>query len=276
MKPQAIARAVLTNSVWLIADRVVRMGLGLLVTIWFARHFGPETFGVWNYAMAITALFGVVAGLGLDGVVVREILRKPSSAGVILGTALVLRLLAAAVALAGAGLFIVWTRSNQPLAIVLVALNSLVLVFQSSQVIEYHFQARMKSKSAVVAVNAAFLVSTLGRVLLLFFSASIEWFGAFLVVEAALGAALLCAAYRADSEGRQPWTFDLRIARHLFAESWPLILSGLAVIVYMRMDQVMLSSMAGDASVGHFSAALRIAEVWYFIPMAIMTAAFLP
>ncbi|MEO7336462.1 MAG: flippase [Caldimonas sp.] len=274
IQPQSIARAVLTNSAWLIADRIVRMGLGLLVTVWLARQFGPELFGVWNYAMAIALLFGVVATLGLDGVVVRELLRDKANAGAIMGTALALRAGAAVLALGGAVLVMLWTRPSQPLVVLLVALNAAVLVFQSAQVIEYHFQARMKSKPAVVAANAAFLVSTVCRVILLFLGASIEWFGAFLVFEAALGAALLYVVYRADVEDRQVWRVDLRMARRLLAESWPLILSGLAVIVYMRMDQVMLSSMVGDAAVGQFSAALRIAEVWYFIPMAIMTAAF--
>jgi O-antigen/teichoic acid export membrane protein len=66
----------------------------------------------------------------------------------------------------------------------------------------------------------------------------------------------------------------METASKLLSESWPLLLSGVAVMIYMRLDQVMLAAMAGDVAVGEFSAALRIAEVWYFIPMAIMTAAF--
>ena len=250
------------------------MGLGLIVTIWIARQFGPETFGTWNYAMAFAALFGAFATLGLDSVVVRELIRGELDAGAILGTAATLRLAAGILALIGSALAIGWSRSGQWLPILLVTLNAAVFVFQSSQVIDYHFQARMRSRPAVVAANVAFLITSVGRLALLAAKASIEWFGVLLVVEAAIAAALLIMAYRADVEARRPWRFEKRVARQLMVQSWPLLLSGLAVMVYMRLDQVMLASMAGDEAVGQFSAALRIAEVWYFIPMAIVTAAF--
>jgi O-antigen/teichoic acid export membrane protein len=266
--------ALVVNSAWLIMDRVVRMGLGLIVTIWMARQFGPETFGTWNYAMAFAALFGAFASLGLDGVVVRELIRDEPNAGAILGTAAALRLGAGILALAGSVLAISWSRSGQWLPILLVALNATVFMFQSSQVIDYHFQARMHSRPAVVAVNVAFLITSIGRLALLAIKAPIEWFGVLLIIEAAIAAALLVMVYRADVEARRPWRVDRRVARQLMAQSWPLLLSGLAVMVYMRLDQVMLASLAGDRAVGQFSAALRIAEVWYFIPMAIVTAAF--
>ena len=250
------------------------MGLGLIVTIWLARRFGPETFGTWNYAMAFAALFGAFASLGLDSVVVRELIRDEPNAGAILGTAAALRLGGGILALIGSVLAISWSRSGQWLPILLVTLNAAAFVFQSSQVVDYHFQARMHSRPAVVAVNAAFLITSVGRLALLAVKAPIEWFGVLLVAEAAIAAALLVTAYRADVAARQRWRFDKRVARALMAQSWPLLLSGLAVMVYMRLDQVMLASLAGDKAVGQFSAALRIAEVWYFIPMAIVTAAF--
>jgi O-antigen/teichoic acid export membrane protein len=64
------------------------------------------------------------------------------------------------------------------------------------------------------------------------------------------------------------------MARRLVSESWPLLASGLAVMIYMRIDQVMLAMLGGDAQAGQFAAALRISEVWYFIPGAVATAAF--
>jgi O-antigen/teichoic acid export membrane protein len=70
------------------------------------------------------------------------------------------------------------------------------------------------------------------------------------------------------------WRYDAGLARSLLAQSWPLLLSGMAVMLYMRIDQVMLAAMVGDEAVGQFSAALRLSEVWYFVPAAILSAAF--
>ncbi|EMO60291.1 polysaccharide biosynthesis domain protein [Leptospira borgpetersenii serovar Pomona str. 200901868] len=65
-----------------------------------------------------------------------------------------------------------------------------------------------------------------------------------------------------------------RRARTLLRDSWMLLLSGLAVIVYMRIDQIMIGQMMGDEAVGIYTAAVKISEVWYFIPMAVASSIF--
>jgi PST family polysaccharide transporter len=52
------------------------------------------------------------------------------------------------------------------------------------------------------------------------------------------------------------------------------MLSGMAIMVYMRIDQIMLGQIMGDKSVGIYSAAVRISEIVYFIPMSIAASAF--
>lgn len=267
-------RLVLVNSAWLMADKIVRLGVGLVVWVWLARQFGPVGFGLWNYAIAFTALFGAFAALGMDGVVVRELVRDPAKTGVLLGTAWGLRLMASVLAATCAVGTMLWLRPGEWLVVLLVGMNALMLVLQSSQIVDLYFQARMHPRPAVLAVNAAFLITTLSRLVLLAIAAPLEWFALTLVLEAGLAAGLLTAAYRSAEQHKTPWRFEGRVAVDILRESWPLLLSGMAVMVYMRVDQVMLASMAGDEAVGQFSAALRIAEVWYFIPMAVMSAAF--
>lgn len=267
-------RLVAVNSVWLMADKLVRLGVGLLVWTWLARHFGPADFGVWNYAIAFVALFGAVASLGMDSVLVRELVREPGRSGVLLGTATGLRLMASTLSACVCVATMAWLRPGEWLVLLLVAANAFSLVLQSSQTIDLHFQGRMNNRPAVVAVNAAFLLTTVARLALLALDAPMAWFAATLIGEAVLAAAMLVAAYRMSDVPSTRWRVDGQVARLLLRESWPLMLSAMAVMVYMRMDQVMLASMAGDAAVGQFSAALRIAEVWYFIPMAVMSAAF--
>jgi O-antigen/teichoic acid export membrane protein len=69
-------------------------------------------------------------------------------------------------------------------------------------------------------------------------------------------------------------TFNKKLAISLLKDSWPLILSGLAVMIYMKIDQVMLQEMIGSEAVGLYSAAVRISEAWYFIPMVISSSLF--
>jgi O-antigen/teichoic acid export membrane protein len=66
------------------------------------------------------------------------------------------------------------------------------------------------------------------------------------------------------------WSTALKFLR----QSWPLILSGLAVTVYMKIDQVMLGAILGEEAVGQYSVAVRISSVWYFIPAMLATSLF--
>jgi O-antigen/teichoic acid export membrane protein len=68
--------------------------------------------------------------------------------------------------------------------------------------------------------------------------------------------------------------FDIEIGKKLLKDSWPLLLSSIAISIYMRIDQVMIKNMLGDREVGLYSAAMRLVEVWYFIPMIITQSVF--
>jgi PST family polysaccharide transporter len=89
--------------------------------------------------------------------------------------------------------------------------------------------------------------------------------------EVALGTAGLIIAYRFKGYSIL-WRWSLSLAKTLLTESWPLILSGLTIMIYMRIDQIMLGQMVGEEAVGLYSAATRISEVWYFIPTAISSS----
>jgi PST family polysaccharide transporter len=57
-------------------------------------------------------------------------------------------------------------------------------------------------------------------------------------------------------------------------DSWPLVLSGVAIMIYMKVDQLMFAHMLDDNSVGVYSAAVSVSEVWYFMPVIIASSFF--
>ena len=77
------------------AEQILRILAGLFVGIWVARYLGPEQFGLFSYVLAFTALFGGIAKLGLDGIVVRELVNHPERRGIYLGTAFWLKFIGA-------------------------------------------------------------------------------------------------------------------------------------------------------------------------------------
>ena len=80
LNKQPILKKIFTNIGWLLFDKLLRMGVGLLVVIWLARYFGPEQFGQLNYLISFVALLVPFSALGLNALVTRELVTfsKPS------------------------------------------------------------------------------------------------------------------------------------------------------------------------------------------------------
>ncbi|MFM6773439.1 MAG: flippase [Microcystis panniformis] len=265
-------REIIANTGWLFADRILRMGVGLFVGVWVARYLGVQQFGVFNYATAFVALFSTLSTLGLDSIVVRSIVREPEKRAEILGTAFWLKLFGGVAALLLAVSSIIVVRHDDQLTISLVAILSSVGIFQAFDTIDLWFQSQVQSKYTVIAKNTAFVITALVKVALISFHAPLIAFAWAALGEVSLGAIGLIISYRVRGYSPWLWPWSLPLAKTLLKESWPLILSGVTIMIYMRIDQIMLGQMVGDKAVGLYSAATRISEVWYFIPTVIASS----
>lgn len=262
------------NTSWLFADRIIRMGIGVIVIIWIARYLGPEQFGIYNYAIAFVALFMALSTLGLDQIVVREIVRQPDKKDEIIGSALLMRFLASLITVILISVIIFLLRPDDALTRLMVLIIASAMVFQSFEVIDFWFQSQVQSKYTVIAKNAAFFIISGVHIGLILSEASLIVFAFARLGEMFLFAAGMVFLYRHTGSALRKLRFRLKQATHLLRNSWPLILSGIMVMLYMRIDQVMLGEMIGDTSVGIYSAAIRLTEVWYFIPTAILISVF--
>jgi PST family polysaccharide transporter len=265
-------RGIIANTGWLFADRILRMGVGLFVGVWVARYLGVQQFGVFNYATAFVALFSTLSTLGLDAIVVRSIVREPEKRLQILGTTFWLKLIGGIAALVLAVSSIIVLRHDDQLTISLVAILASVGIFQAFDTIDLWFQSQVQSKYTVIAKNTAFVIISLVKVALISIHAPLIAFAWTALGEVGLGALGLIISYRVRGYSPWLWPWSSPLAKTLLKESWPLILSGLTIMIYMRIDQIMLGQMIGDKAVGLYSAATRISEVWYFIPMAIASS----
>jgi len=265
---------IVDNIGWLFFDKILRMGVGLILGVWIARYLGPEQFGLLSFATAFVGLFGAIAGLGLQGIVVRDIVRDPSSKEETLGTAAMLQFVGGLIAYGLILGTIFWLRPDDTLAKVLVAILGSMMLFKASEVVVYWFESQVLSKYTVWVQNSSFLVFAAIKVGLLLNDAPLIAFASAMMAEALMVALLLGVMLGL----RGPRLHHLRItlgrAKSLLKDSWPLLLSGIAIVIYMKIDQIMLGQMVGDEAVGIYSAAVRISEVWYFIPMMIVASVF--
>jgi O-antigen/teichoic acid export membrane protein len=250
------------------ADRALRMLLGILVGAWVARYLGPDQFGELAYVFAFVAFFQAFSLLGLDGLTVRDIAKDRAHSGVVLGTVFRLRLGAASLGWVTACGLIGLLRPGDTVALFLVAIVSAGMLFQTADVVDLWFQSQTQSRRTVLAKVAAYLIANGAKVALIVAEAPLWAFAAVQVLDTGLAALFLIWAYR-RFPAHNYWSWDSAVARRLLEQCWPFILSGLAIMVYMRIDQIMLREMVGDRELGIYSAALPFSQAWYFIPMTI-------
>lgn len=268
------ALKVLDNISWLLLDKVVRLGMGLLVGVWLARYLGPQGFGSLNFATALVALFAACAALGLNGIVVRNLVRQPEEATVLLGSAFCLHLCAALLSLLALVAGVAWLQPDNALLRELVLIIGLGQLFHSSAVVKYWFEAQIASRYSVWAENGAFLLCAALKAIAIVSGMSLLVFAWIILLEAALTALALFVLYQRQTGCLFNWRPQLQRAGLLLQQSWPLALSALSIIIYMKIDQIMLGQILGEKAVGIYSAAVRISEVWYFVPLSIAASMF--
>lgn len=262
------------NASWLFVDKFLRMGVGLFVGVWVARYLGPEQFGVFSYCTAFVGLFAAIATLGLNGIVVRDLVRDPVGRDVTLGTALMLQMFGGIFATLLAQIAVFFSKGSDEPFRALVLILSVSMALRFADVIKYWFESKTQSKSVVIIENAVFLIMSAGKAVLILAAAPLDAFAYIMMVESALVSGLMLYAYRADGNDLRMLQVRALRAKELLSDSWPLILSGLAVTMYMRVDQIMLGALLGNEEVGRYSAAARISEVWYLIPTIVVNSIF--
>ena len=271
---QAAFQKYVKNTGWLLAGKLLSLVVGFII----ARYLGPYAFGDLSFADAFAALFAAVGTLGLDSFIIREIIQHPDKRDEILGTSLVMRLAANAVLIPLAILtYLAFrqlsTNETEVSLALLIALCSSAALFKSFNIIDSYFQSQVASKYVVHVQNVCLLLTTGVKIALIYNHAPVLYFAGALVFDSAILAIGLLFIYKRKQVNLHTWTFNWARAKSLIQQSWPLILTAVMISIYMKIDQVMLKS-AGSKIVGIYSAAARISESWYFIPVAIVTSVF--
>ena len=269
------------NVSWLFADNVLRLMVLLTVNAQVVRYLGPERYGDLSFAQAFVALFIPLAALGLNNIVVRELVKYPENEPEILGSAFAL-MFAGSICASLLAMGTIWlVRPGDTRAHILVIIISGSMLFQAFNVFDGWFQSQVQSKYTVYARNFTLICTSVLKLVAAFVKAPLSIFAGLLTLESGLFALSLIFVYRSKRFGSKTpigWGFSAKWARQLLRDSWPLLLEGMAIMVYMRIDQTLLGQIlpAGERSrtVGLYAAAVRVSEIGFFIPGAITSSLF--
>lgn len=266
-------RQVLGNLAWLLTDQILQMALGLLVGVWVARYLGPAQFGLLNYAIAFVSLFASVATMGLGTLVVRDIARNPECKEETLGTAFAIQFAGGVITLLLTVTGISLLNPNDSLTRSLVAIIAAGTIFQSFETINFWFQSQVESKYTVVAKNAVSLLVAGLRIGLIQIKAPLIAFAWLRLGEVAVAAVAIALVYQSRGNDFKLWRVSWERGKQLLQESWPLVLSSVAVFIYSKIDQIMLGS-ADQTELGYYAVAVKLSEVCDFLPVIIASSIF--
>lgn len=265
------ARRYMISASWLLSEQAARMVSTLLIGIIIARHLGPEGLGQISYAWSIVGIFGVFVSLGLEGVVIKELVHHPEQRDELLGTAFYLMLIAGLiVAVFLSGLSSLATPSATEQWLIILAAATLPL--QAAGVVTYEKQSRASLGKVTRAQLVQVVFSTLLRAGLVALGCSVVAFGAAGVADAALLAGLLLTIAIQDGLSPRKWVFKWELAKRLLKQSWPLIFTALLVTVFVKIDQIMLRYLVDVKAVGEYAIAVRLTSVLVIIPMMVIKA----
>lgn len=266
-------RKIFINAGWLFSERILYMIVSLVVGIYVVRYLGPQNFGKLSYSYSFFFLFFAIAKLGLDDIVVRDLVQNEKLTPNILGTAFILKLFSSvlSIILIASSIWIV----NEDIQIRwMTIIISLGLLFDGFEVIEFWFQSQVLS-GPVASVKSIQIFLTAGlRILLVFFKFPLISFAWIFFAEFLLKGLGTIWVYFKHHQSFARWEFRWSTAVELLRDSIPMLLSAVMISIYMKIDQVMLQNLVGSREVGIYAAAVRFSEIWYFVPMAICASVY--
>jgi O-antigen/teichoic acid export membrane protein len=263
----------LANTSWLFFERILRIIISFVVVIYVVRYLGPADFGLYSYALSFTWLFLAISTLGLETISVREIVKQPTKKDEIIGTVFCLRLTGGVLAVILIAITLLISQEALSTSI-LILIASTSFIFQSLSAIEYYFRAIIKGKYNAYALSASVILSSTLKMILVLIQAPLIYFIVAFTFEYFVLSIGLVTVYKINKHKILNWKYSKQFSLSLLKDSWPLALSGIAVMIYMKIDQVMIKHIIGEKEVGFYAAAVRLCEAWYFIPVTLCNSIF--
>lgn len=259
-------KTIASNVFWALLSKMTNLLSGLIVGIIVARYLGPEQYGLMNYVISFVFLFQTLSVFGLDNIEIREESRYLDQYNKIIGTSFGIRLITGAICIILCiGTSLIMEADNT--TTLLVAIYSSSIAFNSLIVIRNYFYSLVRNRYVAQAEITRTIICICIKLVLLFLQAPLIWFIIATALDSLIVGIGFYTAYRKTIGKVNLWTFDRKYALYLLKESLPLMLTSAAVIIYQRIDQVMIGRLIDKESVGYFSVASRFVEILIYIPM---------
>ncbi|NCD01148.1 flippase [bacterium] len=264
-------RKYFANTGWMFFGRFFNLLISFFVGIWIIRYLGPKNYGTLSYVVSLVGLFSVFSGLGIDNILKRELVNCPEKRDLLLGTSFVMKLFGSFLAILFSFVTIFLLESYFLIRLLSV-IYSFGFILQSFNILDLFFQAKVQTKRSVKAQIFASIISAVLKVVLIYLGLGIIWLVVIYVLDILWISIGYIYNYKKMGLSLKKWEFDINMAKKIFSDSWLLIFTGFSVLIYMKIDQVMIKRMMDESFVGLYSASVRIMELTYIVPSIICSS----
>ncbi len=264
------SRKLFVNTGWLFFERILTLLTGLFIGVWVTRFLGPEDFGLYSYVLSFSVLFTSIASFGIDEILIRDLVKFPDKKSELISTGFFIKILGSIVtfSLSIIAVFTLGYENENTGIFIFIVVGS--TIFQCFTVIDLYFQSIVESKK-IVKVNSIRLIIIYGlKVLFILLELPLMAFVLLLPLEGFIRGSSYIMVFRANNLSIKTSKFSKDLAKSMIGESWPLILSGFAISMGLRIDQLMIKEYLPIERLGIYSIGVGLAELTVFLPMIIM------
>jgi len=272
----ASAKQIASSSVLLLAENLIRLLAVAAVSFWIARQLGPGQFGILNFASAFAAILLAMSTLGMDAPVILR-LTKNQGTNEVMGAVLVLRLAVSALVFIASVFIALILKHDDATSLTVTIIVCLGIILNAPSVFDYWFKANTLAAPAALARITGTLISAAAKIVCLHFELGVQSLAWTVVLEATVTSTALTIAYYKNAN-IQPSIKLIQInwdlVRKIAKESIPYMWSAAAIILYMKIDIVMLGYLSSNAETGIYSLAQKLSEVLYVVPVVLIDSAY--
>jgi O-antigen/teichoic acid export membrane protein len=241
--------------------------VGGLISIYFINYLGPNKYGVFTYLSSLVYLFGILTFPGVNGIIIKHIAQGKNSSYLI-SASFYLSLFTSLFAFIIMLLFINYKDSS----LMMFAIFSSLTIFNTiSSVFKSYFNG-MQQIDLLVKINLViFFIMNSMKLLAIYLQYDFLFFFQLTVLETLLQILLFGYFFFKGN--------DLIINKKIFIilkiiiiESFPLFLTSLVIILYLRIDQVMIEYFIGFEQLGQYSASVRLVDIVYMFSPILLTS----
>ena len=260
---------ILRNISWAVFGKLIGILNGLFIGVFIARYLGPESFGLMSYIIGYVALFSVISSFGLDNIEIRELSKKSVKVTELLGTAFRLRLIFSFLTILLIFITLLIFESDS-FTVIMVMIYSSSLLLGSLNVIRNYFTAIVLNEYVVKSEIFRTIIGSFIKVLLLINDSPLEYF----IIAVSFDFVLIYSGYVFSYNKKvgsiKDWVYNKKTAKFLIRQSIPMLLSGSVVLIYQKIDIIIIRDLIDNSAVGQFSVASRITDLVIFLPIVII------